>query len=300
MSWNRTKGFWFLFAVLIAFVSCETAPQTMVVAGSGWNKVVKAEKSGTILWRHDLEKGQECNEVTELKNGNVLYAHGTGAKVVSPSHEVRWKYNAPKGTELQSASLTKEGNYLLGQCGNPSKVMEFSVEGDKLFEISIETGIDRPHSQFRRVRKTEDATYLIPLLAKRKVCEFDASGKLIKEVEVKGVPFSVVILENKNWLVSCGDAHQLVEINPSTGEFVWEVNKTDIDGVSLQFVAEAVRLQNGNTVICNWGGHAHGENPAAQIVEIDKDLNVVWKLEDRKQFGLISTIDPQWCSNYLR
>jgi len=300
MSWNKTKGFWLLFAVIIACVSCESAPQTLVVAGSGWNKVVKADKSGTILWSHDLENGQECNEITELDNGNILYAHRTGAKVITLSHKVVWQFEAEQGTELQSASLTKEGNYLLGQCGNPTKVIEFSPEGKKLKEICIETGISSPHSQLRRVRKTEIGTYLIPLLGKGMVCEYDGNGKLLKEIQVGGVPFSVVILKNKNWLVSCGDGHRLIEINPDTQQVVWELAESDVAGVPLRFVAEALRLENGNTIVCNWGGHSSDAEAVAQVFEIDSEKNLIWKIEDYQNFGNISTLDLVTNQKYYR
>ena len=49
------------------------------------------------------------------------------------------------------------------------------------------------------------------------------------------------------------------------------------------------RLSNGNTVICNWGGHGHvGQQP--QIVEVSRDKKVVSELFDNKQFKTISGV----------
>jgi len=300
MNGKKIQGILVVVIMAITILSCTNQTPTMLMAGSGWKQIVKTDKQGNILWQHNLEKGQECNEVTELKNGNILYAHGTGAKVITPEHKVVWEYKAPKGSELQSASVTNEGNYLLGQCGSPALIMEFSPQGDKLKEVSINTGIDHPHSQFRRIRKTQQGTYLIPLLQTGQVCEFNENGQLQKTVKVGGIPFSVVILTNKNWLVSLGDAHRLIEINPETNDVIWEITENDIEGVALQFVAEAIRLDNGNTIICNWGGHAKDGQPTAAVVEIDSKANVIWKLEDNDQLGLISTIDPDWGLDYLR
>lgn len=289
-----------ILAITIVLMACESKNPTMLMAGSGWKQIVKTDKQGNILWHHELEKGMECNEVTELENGNILYAHRTGAKVITPQHEIVWQYTAPEGTELQSASLTKDGNYLLGQCGNPARIMEFTPEGDQIKEVVFDTGIQNPHSQFRRIRKTEQNTYLMPVLSTGEIVELDENGKILKTVSVGKVPFSVVILQNDNWLVSLGDSHRLIEINPITNEILWELKENDIAGVPLQFVAEAIRLDNGNTIICNWGGHAKDAQPTASVVEIDRNAKVIWKLEDNEQLGLISTIDPDWGIKFKR
>lgn len=289
-----------LLAITIILMACESKHPTMLMAGSGWKQIVKTDKQGNILWQHELKKGQECNEVTELENGNILYAHRTGAKVITPQHEIVWQYTAPEGTELQSASVTNDGNYLLGQCGNPARIMEFTPEGEKIKEVVFDTGIQNPHSQFRRIRKTEQHTYLVPVLRTGQIYEVDENGTILKTVDVGTVPFSVVILQNDNWLVSLGDAHRLIEINPITNEILWEVKENDIEGVPLQFVAEAIRLKNGNTIICNWGGHAKDDQLTASVVEIDRNAKVIWKLHDNEQLGLISTIDPDWGMKFKR
>ncbi|WP_430810118.1 MULTISPECIES: hypothetical protein [unclassified Carboxylicivirga] len=289
-----------LLVITIALMACETQKTGMLMAGSGWKKIVKTDKQGNILWHHLLEKGQECNEVTELENGNILYAHRSGAKVITPGHEVVWQYTAPEGTELQSASLTEDGNYLLGQCGCPAQIMEFTPEGEKIKEVIFDTGIQNPHSQFRRIRKTNQNTYIVPVLKTGEIHELNENGKILKTINVGKAPFSVVILENDNWLVSLGDAHRLIEINPLTNEILWEVKENDIAGVPLRFVAEAIRLDNGNTIICNWSGHAKGDQPTASVVEIKRNAQVVWKLKDNEHLGLISTISPDWGIQFKR
>ncbi len=73
------------------------------------------------------------------------------------------------------------------------------------------------------------------------------------------------------------------------GKVVWEVNENDLPGNPLRFVAGLERLPNGNTLICNWGGHGHvGEQP--QIVEITRDRKVVGEFYDFDQFSTISGV----------
>ena len=48
-------------------------------------------------------------------------------------------------------------------------------------------------------------------------------------------------------------------------------------------------MKNGNTVVCNWGGHGHiGEQP--QIFEVTRDKKVVWELFDYENFKTLSNV----------
>ena len=58
-----------------------------------------------------------------------------------------------------------------------------------------------------------------------------------------------------------------------------EVKENDLPGNPLRFVAGLQRLPNGNTLICNWGGHGFiGQQP--QICEITRDKQVVGEIYD--------------------
>ena len=73
------------------------------------------------------------------------------------------------------------------------------------------------------------------------------------------------------------------------GKTVWEVGENDLPGNPLRFVAGMQRLPNGNTVVCNWGGHGHvGQQP--QIFEVTRDKKVVGEVFDFKQFGTLSGV----------
>ena len=300
MTTKKVNKIFVLLISLTLLLSCSKKEKTYIVGGSGFNKIVKITQSGKILWSHKIEKGQECNEVNELPNGNILYAYKKGAKIITPDHKTVWKYDTPEKTELQSASITNEGNILLGQCGNPTKIIEFSMSGKKLKEVAFDSEVKNPHAQLRRVRKSNTGTYLVPIFARRSICEVNDAGNIVSEIEVPGNPFAVVPLKNNNWLVACGDAHKLVEINPSTKEIVWQLNENDIEGISLRFVAGLTRLENGNTIICSWGGHSRGKDKMPQFFEIDKNSKLVWKVQDYNNLGNISTAYPCSDKNFIR
>jgi len=299
---NKNRRLVVLTFIVSSFIinACSVSKPQYYISGSGWNKIALVDSQGNQVWDHQLEDGQECNSVTHLNNGNLLYSFKQGAKLINSKHEKLWEYKCGEGSELHSASLTDEGNILVGICGQPAQIMEFSLDGEKLVDLSFETKIKHTHGQFRRVRKTAKGTYLVPLLKRRVICEINSKGEIIREVELDTPVFSLVILESGNWLLSCGDAHKLIEINPNTKEKIWELEENDIADVPLRFVAEALRLDNGNTIICNWGGHARGAKPVAQVIEIDSNKKLIWKIEDYQLFGNISTLDLVSKQKYKR
>ena len=291
-----------LGCIIFSFLICACSPikPKYYIGGSGWNEVALIDADGTQFWNHKLEEGQECNSVTCFSEGKLLYSFKQGAKMIDENHQTIWEYRSDEGSEVHSTSLTEEGNILLGICGQPAQIMEFSPEGEKLVDISFNTEIKHTHGQFRRVRKTTEGTYLIPLLKKKSICEINTKGEIVREVKLEMSVFSIVVLKSGNWLLSCGDAHKLIEMNPITQEVVWELNESDVTGAPLRFVAEALRLENGNTIVCNWGGHSKGASRVAQVFEIDVKKNLIWKIEDYKSYGNVSTLDIVSDQKYKR
>jgi len=97
-----------------------------------------------------------------------------------------------------------------------------------------------------------------------------------------------VRLPDGNTLIACGDAHTLIEVD-AHDKVVWRIDENELPGNPLRFVAGVQRLPNGNTVVCNWGGHGHrGKQP--QVFEVTRDKKVVWQVFDNKQFRLFSSI----------
>jgi WD40 repeat protein len=276
--------------IAIMLVSCTKKTPSYLIGGSGWGKIVEVLK-GERVWSHQLEPKQECNSVCFVGKNKILYSFKQGVKLIDREHKVLWEYICHKDSEIHSASLTKNDNFLIGECGHPAKIYEFTPKGEKLLEIDFETGVKNPHGQFRKVYKTVEGTYLVPVLGKSCILEIDVKGQIIREVKTDFSVFSIEILQNGNWLLSCGDSHRLEEMNPQTKEIVWRLSENDIENLPLRFVAETVRLKNGNTIICNWGGHAKGDSKTAQVFEIDQNNKLIWKIEDYQQFGNVSTID---------
>lgn len=257
-----------------------------IASGSGMKEIVIVDKEGNVEWAYP--SGKECNDVSMLSDSTILFSCQTGAKLVNLDKEILWEYKGEPKTEVQSASMLKNGNVLIIQNGTPAKLMEISLKGKIKKELIIPTTKKHPHAQFRNIRKTNEGTYLIGYFSENKVCEFDKKGNIIRTIPMKGNAFSSVRLENGNTLIACGDGHRLIEVDKNNKE-IWTLEENELPGYPLRFVANVQRLPNGNTIVCNWGGHGHRNNQA-QVFEVTRDKQVVWEVSDWSKFSTISTL----------
>lgn len=276
---------------VLTLFSCQNKSEKLLLGGSGWNQIVIVDKeTKNIEWEYPIQKGWECNSVAATADGNILFAYSKGAKLISRDKKEIWDIKAPEGCEMQTARVLPDGNFLLAWCGAPATILEVNAKGEVISKTEYETGISHPHSQFRQVSKNKKGNYMMPLFETSEVLEIAPSGSLLQSVKVPGNPFCVAPLNNGNWLVACGDAHCLIELNYETGEVVRKIAQKDIEGAPLSFVAQLLPTAKGTTYICNWQGHGGETSP--QLIEIDSKGKMIWNLNDNAAFGMISAICP--------
>lgn len=248
-------------------------------------RILRISAAGQIEWEHPAAHPQD---VWVLPSGNVLFSHVRGAIEVTPDAAKRivWEYKSPEKTEVHSCQPLADGAVLIAECGT-SRFIEVGRDGAIRKELKIAT-TSGLHRQFRIVRKLANGHYLAALNGEKLVREYDADGKVLRTIAVPGDPYLALRLPNGNTLISCGDGHKVIEVDPQD-KVVWELGENDLPGVPIRFAAGLQRLPNGNTVVANWGGHGHlGEQP--QVVEVTPDKKVVWQVNDWKQWKTISGI----------
>lgn len=264
--------------LLLGTTASAKKKEHLLICGCNWNKIALIDKSnGEILWSHPVLPGEDCNDIERTKNGGILYAYQKGARLIREDHSVVWDYKAPANTEVYTATELPNGQFLISMCGNPAQIVILDKKGKELQTLRFDPGIQNIHDQFRQITLSRKNTYLIPLMGSGEVAEMDRNGKILRKIPVAGNLFSVQELKNGNWLVACGDAHRFVEIDPRTQQIIREVNTDALKNVDLLFVAETIRLKNGNTLLCNWCGHSANKNQA-RLVEVDPENNIVWTL----------------------
>ncbi|MBM4038474.1 MAG: hypothetical protein FJ290_08165 [Planctomycetes bacterium] len=249
-------------------------------ADYGAGKVLLVNKEGKIEWE---AKAPGAQDIWLLPNGNILFTHVKGVKEMTRDNKVVWEYKTAPANEVHACQPLPDGVVMVAESG-PCRIIEVGRDCKVLKEVKLTTNCKNTHGQMRGARKLANGHYIVGQYSDAVVREYDADGKIVWEFKHK-CAFAGIRLPNGNTLVATGDAHRVVEVDLK-GEVVWEINENDLPGNPLRFVAGLERLPNGNTVICNWGGHGHvGQQP--QIVEVSRDKKVVAELYDNKQFRTI-------------
>ncbi len=256
------------------------------ISGDGPVAIVAAD--GHIEWQHHV--AGEANDAWALPNGHVVFAHTSGATELDANQQVIWNYQAPADSEVQGCQPLAGGGFLIGEAhgGGMSFVRELDATGKVAKSVAVNAGTNlSPHEQFREVRKTPQGTYLVTYLGLGHAREVDATGKLLREFPCGS--FVAVRLPDGNTLISCGDDHRVIEVDPQNN-VVWQVGQMEIPGNQLGFAAGVQRLRNGNTVICNWSGHGGVPADQPQCFELTRDKHVVWALKS-PELGKISNLE---------
>ena len=284
------RNIFYLLAIVL-FISC-TVSEKLLIGGCNWDKVaIVDKKSNTIEWIHQLQKGDDCNDVEITKAGNILYAYKGGARLINKAQEVLWDFKVEKGQELYTATELPTGEFFLAACGIPSRLITLNQKGEKTGEQNFDSGIANVHGQFRQILPTGHNTYLVPLMGKSEVIELTKTGEVTRRIKVGGNPFSVKVMRDGNWLVACGDAHKLVVVDPVNQVVKDSIPASVVKEASLLFVGEPAQYRNGNIIISNWNGHSK-DKTQPKLVEIDAKNKVVWTLSPSEKIANISAVFP--------
>jgi outer membrane protein assembly factor BamB len=279
-----------LLIVLIPVLNSCAVKEKLLIGGCNWDHIaIVDKKTQTIEWTHQLQKGDDCNDLEITKAGNILYAYKGGARLITKAQELLWDFKVEKGQELYTATELPSGEYLLGVCAKPSRIITLNSKGEKIKEQNFESGIANVHGQFRQILPTKDNSYIIPLMGKGEVIELTQTGEVIRRVTVGGNPFSAKIMADGNWMVACGDAHRLVIVDPRTQLVKDTISTSDPSKAVLLFVGEPQCYPDGNVMIANWRGHSK-DKTQPQLVEMNSKSRVVWTLKSASEIANISAV----------
>jgi hypothetical protein len=249
-------------------------------------KVFIVSKEGKIEWEYPA---QNANDLAVLPNGNLLFNTGHGAREVTRAKEIVFDYQSK--SEVYTCQRLPDGNTFVGEC-NSGRLLILNPKAEIVREVRlVPAGKDAGHAYMRCARVLANGNFLVTHFADKVVKEYDATGKVVREIPAAGGPHSVIRLPNGNTVISCGDAPggaRVFEVDPQ-GVTVWQVQGEEVAGHSLKFPTGIQRLPNGNTLICNWLGHGQfGKSP--HLVEVTPDKRAVWSFADHKAVRTISNV----------
>jgi hypothetical protein len=259
-------------------------------------------RGGRVVWTYqipdkDPDNGQlsEFSDMHRLSNGDIVFAYKTGWRKINQVGETLFDYKCPPQAtnedgrviwaECHSAQPVGMDKVLFMQNGLPAKLFLFNLktgqmEMERVMRTKEPVDARSIHGQFRNVRMTKAGTYLIAHMNLGRVIEYDQDWNEIWSCDAPSV-WHAARLKNGNTLIS-GNQHAFVrEINPA-GEIVWEVKDGDLPGIRINGVHQAMRLANGNTVICNWTTRVKKEDwpTIVQIIEVTPAKKVVWAFRE--------------------
>lgn len=249
-------------------------------------KVFIVSPEGKIEWEC---AAPNCNDLWVLSNGNLLFNTGHGVREITQSKEVVFDYQS--ASEIYACQRLSNGNTFIGEC-NAGRLLEVDPSRQIVKEIRLlPDGKDGGHLYMRNARCLANGHYLVTHYGEDAVREYDADGKLVRNIPAAGGPHSAVRLPDGNTLVACGDrpgGSRVFEVDPS-GRTVWEVRAEDLPGITLKFMAGLQRLPNGNTVMSNWLGHGQfGRAP--HLIEVTRERRVVWTFADHLTMKTVSSV----------
>lgn len=236
-----------------------------------------------------------------LDDGRIVLAVNKGKKypggaVVLIDRDARTEKLVWKGTqsEVNSAQPTADNTFVLTEAGAKPRLLEVDESGKVIVEFALQCQSKNHHMETRMARKLDDGTYLAPHLLDFAIKHYDATGKVLGEIDttVKGDPdrkihswpFTAIRQSNGNTLVCCTNGNRVVEFDVS-GSVVWELTNDDLPGPWLQDPCGGQVLANGNVVIASYAGGRKDVN-APKLLEVTRDKKVVWTYKDGKKHGI--------------
>jgi hypothetical protein len=251
-------------------------------AGEAKTQDMYLVRKGKVVWEfHDPAGKGEISDAVLLSNGNVLFAHQYGVKLIDREKKVLWKMDAPPNTEIHSAQPIGKNLVIYVQNGDPAKVVVVNiVTGKNVREFVVPVKDPKSvHGHFRHARLTAAGTLLVAHMDLGKVVEYDSNGKELWSNTPGGSVWSADRLKNGNTLIAGGG--RVREVNPA-GATVWEFTSADVPDYLFNSIQIAQRLPNGNTLINTWFNQWNAPvDPATapvQALEVTPAKKIVWAL----------------------
>lgn len=294
---------------LLSMLAGEVALAQHRLITQGNDRLAIVDRAGNLEWQmpwggiHDLHV---------LPSGNIMVQQGA-SKVVeidSARKLVVWTYdsatangNSGKKVEVHAFQPLADGRVMIAESG-PGRILEVDRDGGLLREIKLKVDHPHPHTDTRLARKLPSGNYLVCHEGDGVVREYDAAGQVVWQYEIPlfgrepkpghgpeafgNKCFAALRLANGNTLISTGNGHSVLEVTPEK-KIVWQLDSTDLPGITLAWVTTLQVLPNGHYII----GNCHAGPGQPLLVEVDPATKkVVWTFDQYPTFG--NSVSNSW------
>jgi hypothetical protein len=239
-------------------------------AVEGAQKIIRYGSDGKVAWEYPA---QMARDVWALPNGNVLFCFNreydaakndnpSGVMEVTPGKKIVFSFSTTG--QVWSCQRLPDGNTLVG-AASQGKLLVVNAEGRIVKAIPLLSPAG--HSCLRNVRQIANGHFLVAEESAQAAREYNAVGKLVREIKLSFAPFSVVRLENGNTVI-CGQ-QTMVEVDRAD-KIVWSVGGKDLPELGIRWFAGIQVLPKGNIFVCNAGGKV-------PFFEISRDKRITWQ-----------------------
>jgi hypothetical protein len=262
-----------LLILIFAAISVAAAPHAFLGTSHARKSVYLRDCDGRIVWEYTVPNPQDA---WLLDNGNILTTWRHGVKEIAPSKSVVWEFNVQPPNEVPICQPLPDGNFLIGIVGE-CRLIEINRANQILHEIKLQTTETNPHAQFRMCRKTEAGTYLVPFTAEGAVREYDRDGNCVRHFPALRSPVCAERLNNGNTIITGSGG--VTEFAPDSS-VVWQIDMAvDLPDVNPGIPAGVHRLDNGNSLFCNWRKPAMNDKLDLSIIEVTPEKKIVWSVD---------------------
>lgn len=286
-------------------VPAEDPVRSFIAADSSKNRIAIIDEQNEIAWERKIGP---LHDLHVLPNGNVLFQDSwTHVLEVDPTTDKTiWEYEAKdapgnegRRIEIHAFQRLENGHTMVVESGR-TRILELDRNNKVVAMIPMKVENPSPHRDTRLVRKLKSGNYLACHEGDGAVREYGPTGKVVWEYRVPlfgrdranghGLEafgnqcFSAVRLRNGNTLIGTGNGHGIIEVTPA-GQDVWSIHQNDLPGIQLAWVTSLQVLPGGNILIGNC--HAGPDNP--QLIEVNREKQVVWTFKDFNRFGNATT-----------
>jgi outer membrane protein assembly factor BamB len=285
--------------------AAEKETRKFITADSSQGRIAIVNEDGSTAWESKIGP---LHDLHVLDDGNILFqTNWTHLVEVDPeTDKVVWEYeskhspgNENRNVEVHAFQRLKNGHTMIAESG-ATRIIEVDADGKVVKEIPLKVQHPHPHTDTRLVRKLDNGHYLVCQESDGLVREYGPDGQTVWEYKVPlfgkapkgghGVDafgnkcFSAVRLKNGNTLIATGNGHSVIEVTPQK-KIVWKLDQNELPNIQLAWVTTLQVLPNGHIVLGNC--HAGPDNP--QIIEINRDKEVIWSFHDFDRFGNATT-----------
>ncbi|HEY3321357.1 MAG TPA: hypothetical protein VGP72_12875 [Planctomycetota bacterium] len=267
-----------VFGIATVALGGEGPLRPLLFACEGAKKIIRYDASGAVVWEYPAEMSRDA---WQLSNGNVLFCYNdqynsakndnpSGVIEVTPDKKIVFQFKTTG--QVWSCQRMSDGNTLVG-AASQGKLLIVNPKGELVRSVKVQNV--GGHSCMRNARQLANGNFLVAEESARAAREYDAEGKLVREIKTSFPAYSAVRLENGNTVV-CGQKG-MIEADTS-GKTVWSLTDADIPEMGVRWFAGIQVLQNGNIAVCNAGGRI-------PFFEVTKEKKIAWQASVQVPIG---------------